>query len=117
MDEDSGSAGARGSKSSGRHAAPPRGGRLKNASRARVSLSLAEPLANLVALSLRHVDCEVDLTDGRAGADALVVDLEHEAAVAALRLQGPVQADVFLDFVRKAVRERWVETGRLSHVR
>ena len=31
--------------------------------------------------------------------------------------KGPVQADVFLDFVRKAVRERWVETGRLSHVR
>ena len=31
--------------------------------------------------------------------------------------KGPVQADVLLDFVRKAVRERWVETGRLSHVR
>ena len=31
--------------------------------------------------------------------------------------KGPVQADVLLDFVRKAVRDRWVETGRLSHVR
>jgi hypothetical protein len=31
--------------------------------------------------------------------------------------QGPVQADVLLGLVRKAVQERWVETGRLSHVR
>ena len=31
--------------------------------------------------------------------------------------KGPVQAEVLLDFVRKAVRERWVETGRLRHVR
>ena len=31
--------------------------------------------------------------------------------------KGPVQADVFLEFVRNAVRNRWVETGRLSHVR
>jgi hypothetical protein len=31
--------------------------------------------------------------------------------------KGPVQADVLLEFVRKAVHERWVETGRLSHVR
>jgi len=31
--------------------------------------------------------------------------------------KGPVQADVLLSFVRKAVRERWVETGRMSHVR
>ena len=33
------------------------------------------------------------------------------------RQKGAVQADVLLDFVRKAVRERWVETGRLNHVR
>ena len=31
--------------------------------------------------------------------------------------QGPIQADVLLGLVRKAVHERWVETGRLSHVR
>lgn len=31
--------------------------------------------------------------------------------------KGPIQAEVLLGLVRKAVHERWVETGRLSHVR
>jgi len=31
--------------------------------------------------------------------------------------KGPVQAEVLLGLVRKAVQDRWVETGKLSHVR
>jgi len=30
--------------------------------------------------------------------------------------KGPIQSEVLLGLVRKAVHERWVETGRLSHV-
>lgn len=43
---------------------------------------MGKPLANLVGLALRHVECDVDaaMNGGRGPVDAIVIDLDHAGA-------------------------------------
>jgi hypothetical protein len=56
----------------------------------------------------------VGLMTGLSASPGLLTPAEEK--LLGLR-KGPIDAEVFLSLVRKAVEDRWIETGKLRHVR